>query len=147
MRVFTVLSFVWKMQANKEGQFLDKNKHTWKSQRRFFKLFTNFRALFLNFGYFVFFFRDNGSINSKRTNSPPGICRAFFHFSISHGGHLPKKVRPGMGHCQKNSNFRPLEEAYGSSPTCTNICTIVSTCERRMTKRRTCKVRKKKLQF
>ena len=41
-----------------------------------------------------------------------------------------------------NENQASMAE-YGSTPTCANICTIVSTCEREMTKRRTCTVREK----
>ena len=75
--------------------------------------------------------------------SRPGICRAFFPFSFPTVGHLIKKVSPGVEHCQKQLGLSDLKIAYGSTRTCANTCSIVSTCQREMTKRRTCTVREK----
>ena len=74
------------------------------------------------------------SIPSPRT--PPGICWAFFT-SPSPRGALPKVGLVGGALSENNSVFRTFKVAYGSTPPCANICTIVSTCEREMTERRT----------
>ena len=47
-------------------------------------------------------------------------------------GHLLNKVNLGVGQIVK--------VAYGSTPTCANIGTIVSTCEQETKERRTCTV-------
>lgn len=67
-----------------------------------------------------------GSINSKRSPPPPSICRAFFHFSFSMVGFLPKTKNYPV--------FRTLKVEHDSTPTCANICTIVSTCQWEMIK-------------
>ena len=71
----------------------------------------------------------------------PCICRAF-SLLLSQGGAFAKEGQPGGGAL---SVFRTLkvQVAYGSAPTSTNICAIVSTCQREMTKRRMCMVREK----
>ena len=78
-------------------------------------------------------------VNSKPAHFP----RPFFHLFFPTGGHLTKKVIPGVGHSQNNSVLRTLKVAYGLTPTCANICTIVFTCKPEMTERRTCTVREK----
>ena len=50
----------------------------------------------------------NDSINSKAAH-PPWHLSGIFHFSFTMVGHSPKKVRPGVGHCQKQ--LRTLKEA------------------------------------
>ena len=76
-----------------------------------------------------------GSINSKRAHPPAFV--GHFSLLLPHSGAFAKEVSPGVGHCQKQLVFRNLKVAYGSTPTCTNIYTIVSTCEQEITKRRT----------
>ena len=43
----------------------------------------------------------------------------------------------GCGIVKNNLVFPTLKEAYGSTSTCVNICTLVSTWEREMKDRRT----------
>ena len=66
------------------------------------------------------FIPTKGAINSKRT--PP---QAFV-------GHFLTSPSPWWGFCQRKKNysvFRTLKVEYDSTPTCANICTIVSTCQ------------------
>ena len=66
------------------------------------------------------------SISSKRAHPlPPGICQALFHFSFPTVGHLPKKVRPGVRHCQKQlglSNFKSRLWFHS------NVCKYLHSC-------------------
>ena len=55
-----------------------------------------------------------------------------FHFSFPTVGHL-QKVSLGWGIVKNNSVFQTLKVANGSTATCANISTIVSTCEWKMT--------------
>ena len=87
----------------------------------------------------------NGSINSKCAH-PPLPPKFVGHFSTSPSsrwGICQRRSARGWGIVKNNSVFQTLKVAYGSTPICANICTILSTWEQEMTKRKTCTVHKK----
>lgn len=61
------------------------------------------------------------------------IFQALFHFFFPRVGHLPFEVSPRVGHVlsKKNAVFWILKVVL-FYPTCANICTVVSKCEREM---------------
>ena len=73
----------------------------------------------------------------------PGICRAFFSLLLPHIRAFAKEVSPGVGHCQKQPGLSDFKSSIWFHSTCANIRTIVSTCERELTKRRKCTVRER----
>ena len=70
----------------------------------------------------------------SRSFPHPGIF--FFTFSSPQCGICQRTSSRGWGIVKNNSVLRTLKVVYGST-LCANICTIVSTCKRQMTEKRT----------
>ena len=74
------------------------------------------------------------------TPIPPAFVGHIFTSPSQRWGIFQRRSAKGWGIVKNNLVFQTLKVAYGSTPTCANICTIVSTCQREMTKRRMCMV-------
>ena len=68
------------------------------------------------------------------TSLPPFV--SIFHFLFSTVGICQRRSAQGWGNVKNKGAFQTFRVLYGSTPTFANVCAIVSTCEREMTKRR-----------